>query len=105
MRSIRPTLDKIEKVELLEASPAALLHILLVLDVRTLVQAPHNVGVLARLPEVQSKPYFDHYRTCRTKLVAAYGRLGAQVQVGQASLEVTPPSTSRPGALNLGSML
>lgn len=108
-RSIRPTLDKIEKIELLApphgtASPAALLYLLLVLDVRTLAKAPHNAGVLARLPEVQSKAYFGHYRACRNELTNAYDRLGTQTQTTEGTQPTIPPATG-PGSLNLGSML
>lgn len=109
-RSIRPTLDKIEKVELLgvsgaSASPAAVLYVLLLLDVRTLARAPHNAGVLTRLPEVQRMPYFDRYRTSRTELAAAYGRLVASAQETGSGSATSPPPTAGPGVLNLGSML
>ncbi|NYI81194.1 TetR/AcrR family transcriptional regulator [Nocardioides panzhihuensis] len=109
-RSLRPTLDKIEKVELLgaphgTASPAALLYLLLLLDVRTLARAPHNAGVLARLPEVQKMPYFGRYQACRSELGEAYGRLGSQARAEEALVEFAPPPTAKPGTLNLGSML
>lgn len=108
-RSIRPTVDKVEKVELLggphgTASPTALLYVLLVLDVRTLAVAPHNAGVLARLPEVQSQDYFKRHRICRDELRDAYSRLAAQAQV-TGGTPTTVPLATGPGCLTLGSML
>lgn len=82
-RSIRPTLDKIEKLETLgtetDVEPDVLLYLLVTLDVRTLAQAPHNAGVLAVLPEVQCKEVFGPFGTARQNLANAYARLGAQV--------------------------
>lgn len=82
-RSVRPTLDKIEKVEALaaeaDAGPEVMLHLLVVLDVRTLASAPRNAGVLTRLPEVEGKDVFGPYGSAREELKAAYARLGAQV--------------------------
>lgn len=107
-RSIRPTVDKVEKVELLgvphgTASPAALLYVLLVLDVRTLAAAPHNAGALARLPEVQSQGYFQRHRVCRGELRDAYSRLAAQVQPDDRAPDAS--LAAGPGYLTLGSML
>ncbi|MFD4323584.1 TetR/AcrR family transcriptional regulator [Nocardioides sp. NPDC058538] len=83
-RSIRPTLDKIEKLETLGAEtgvgPDVLLYLLVVLDVRTLAHAPHNAGVLAGLPEVQRKEVFGPFGAARQDLAEAYARLGAQVR-------------------------
>jgi AcrR family transcriptional regulator len=108
-RSLRPTLDKIEKVEFLGAPHGAAtsstqLYILLVLDVRTLALAPHNAGVLARLPEVQRQGYFDRYRAGRNELREAYDRLGAGVLAEEGS-SVAAPAAAVPGHLSLGSML
>lgn len=89
-RSIRPTLDKIEKLEILGAEtgvkPDVVLHLLVVLDVRTLAQAPHNAGVLAALPEVQHKEVFGPFGAARQDLAKAYARLGTRVRNnGQAA--------------------
>lgn len=83
-RSIRPTLEKIEKLETLGTEngvePDVLLYLLVVLDVRTLAHAPHNVGVLPGLPEVQRKEVFGPFGAARQDLADAYARLGAQVR-------------------------
>lgn len=94
-RSIRPTLDRIEKVEALgaetDAGPDVLLYLLVVLDVRTLARAPRNAGVLTRLPEVQRKAAFDPFRAARDELEAAYARLGMQVKAtGHAAAGMAP---------------
>ena len=83
-RSIRPTLDKIEKIEALATDtgvgPEVQLYLLAVLDIRTLAAAPRNAGVLTRLPEVQRREAFDPFRVARDELEAAYARIGARVQ-------------------------
>lgn len=83
-RSIRPTLDKIEKLEILGAEtgvePDVLLYLLVVLDVRTLARAPHNAGVLTGLPEVQCKEVFGPFGDARQDLADAYARLGSRVR-------------------------
>ena len=94
-RSIRPTLDKIEKLEALGAEtgvePDVLLYLLVTLDVRTLAQAPHNAGVLAVLPEVQCKEVFGPFGTARQNLADAYARLGAQV-INEGDAATSAPS-------------
>lgn len=94
-RSIRPTLTKIEKVEALAAETGAgldvLLHLLVVLDVRTLARAPRNAGVLTRLPEVERKAAFDTFRDARDELRAAYVRIGGQVlALGRVGVNYVP---------------
>lgn len=92
-RSIRPTLDKIERIEALAAEvgagPDVLLHVLVVLDVRTLATAPRNAGVLSRLPEVQRKDVFEPFGSARNELRDAYARLGTQITAGR-SAAMTP---------------
>lgn len=92
-RSIRPTLDRIERVEALAAEagagPDVLLHALVVLDVRTLAAAPRNAGVLSRLPEVQRKDVFEPFGSARNELRDAYARLGTQITAGR-SATMTP---------------
>ena len=82
-RSIRPTVDKIEKLELIgserDVTPATLLYLLVLLDVRTLAQAPHNGGALARLPEVRRVEGYDQFDETRSELLAAYDRFAAPV--------------------------
>lgn len=93
-RSIRPTLDKVEKIELLgvetDARPEVLLYLLVILDVRTLARAPRNAGVLPGLPEVQRKDVFEPFGTAREELNAAYSRLGSQVAVARPERAMTP---------------
>lgn len=92
-RSIRPTLDRIERIEALAAEagagPEVLLHVLVVQDVRTLAAAPRNAGVLSRLPEVQRKNVFEPFGSARDELRDAYARLGTQITAGR-SAAMTP---------------
>ena len=82
-RSVRPTVDKIEKIEILGAendvSPDVLLYLLVVLDVRALADAPHNTGALTGLADVRRKKVFDSFGSARDELGAEYARLGSQV--------------------------
>lgn len=93
-RSIRPTLDKIEKIELLGTQmgvgPEVLLYLLIVLDVRALAKAPRNAGVLPGLPEVQRKDVYEPFGTAREELKAAYSRLGSQVAAACPEVSMTP---------------
>lgn len=95
-RSIRPTLDKIEKIELLGTQmgvgPEVLLYLLVVLDVRTLAKAPRNAGVLPGLPEVQRKDVYEPFGTAREELKAAYSRLGSQVAAACPEVSMSPDS-------------
>ncbi|WP_406020354.1 TetR/AcrR family transcriptional regulator [Nocardioides sp. NBC_00850] len=96
-RSVRPTLDKIEKIEVLgtetDAGPEVLLYLLVVLDVRTLADAPRNAGVLPGLPEVQRKDVFEPFGTAREELRAAYSRLGSEVAASRPEVAMTPDSS------------
>ncbi|MGH3975592.1 MAG: helix-turn-helix domain-containing protein, partial [Pseudonocardiaceae bacterium] len=88
-RSIRPTVDRIKRIEALAAEtgagPDVLLHVLVVQDVRTLAAAPRNAGVLSRLPEVQRKDVFEPFGSARDELRDAYARLGAEITGGRAA--------------------
>lgn len=80
-RSVRPTVDKIAKIEQLvppETHETAL-YLLALVDVRTLATARHNIGVLSRLPDVTNSSAFAEFRNDRAELVEAYGRLGASI--------------------------
>lgn len=92
-RSIRPTLDRIERIEALAAEvgagPDVLLHVLVVLDVRTLAAAPRNAGVLSRLPEVQRKDVFEPFGSARNELRDTYARLGTEITANRA-VAMTP---------------
>lgn len=110
-RSIRPTVDKLEKLELLsapegEVSADVVLYVLALLDVDTLVGAPHNAGILTRLPEVQGADVFADFRLARDDLAAAYGRLGAKVEASLGRGDAEMAKSLRPMAcLDLGTLL
>lgn len=80
-RSIRPTTDKVAQIEGLcpPETPATALCLLLMVDVRTLVEAPHNIGYLGTLPEVTRSAAYEPYVKIRRSLTDAYERLGSQV--------------------------
>ena len=102
-RSIRPTLEKIEKIEKIgaetDAAPEVLLYLLVVLDVRTLAAAPRNAGALPGLPEVQRNEVFGPFGTAREDLRAAYSRLGTRVTAAH------PEAAMTPGCMLLGTSL
>ncbi|MGD0704501.1 MAG: helix-turn-helix domain-containing protein, partial [Trebonia sp.] len=75
-QSVRPSL---QVAAMLESrcgdDPAAGLYALVLIDVRTLTRAPHNIATLYLVPEVQGEE-FASFRAERSQLQAAYGRLG-----------------------------
>lgn len=75
--SLRPTLDQIDHlVALTTDDPApATLYLLALIDIDTLVSAPHNIGLLGHLPDVLSSPAAKAYETGRVDLLDAYRRL------------------------------
>lgn len=74
--SVRPSLEVARHLESrCTRDPAAGLHALALIDVRTLTKAPHNIATLYLLPEVQG-PEFAAFRAERAALQAVYGRLG-----------------------------
>jgi AcrR family transcriptional regulator len=75
--SVRPSLDFVERLRD-EPDPASALFALAAVDVRTLLDAPHNVGALYLAPEVQ-EPRFDSFRRDRALLQQAYVDLAAAV--------------------------
>ncbi|MER6974355.1 TetR/AcrR family transcriptional regulator [Nocardioides sp. NPDC000445] len=98
-RSVRPTVDKIAKIEALvppETHETAL-YLLALVDVRTLAEAPHNVGILCGLPDVTNCEIYAEFRDARQELVDAYGRLGLQV--------ASPKVANDTDARHLGEML
>ena len=76
--SVRPSLDKARALEELVGEPAPALYALAMADAHTLATAPHNIGMLYLLPEVQLERY-DAFRDDRLELQHAYARLGARV--------------------------
>lgn len=80
-QSVRPTVEKVAQIEGLvpPEAPETALYVLLLLDVRTLASLPHNIGFLARLPEVSRSPAYEPYDKALSGLEDAYERLGRQV--------------------------
>jgi AcrR family transcriptional regulator len=86
--SVRPSLRVAAALEARCADfPAAGLYALALADVRTLTRAPHNIGTLYLLPEVQGTEY-EPFRSERAELQAIYGRLG-RACTGDAALDGT----------------
>ncbi|WP_328530093.1 TetR/AcrR family transcriptional regulator [Nocardioides sp. NBC_00368] len=80
-RSVRPTVDKIAKIEAMvppETYETAL-YLLALVDVTTLATAPRNIGLLSRLPDVTDSPVFAEFRNDRCELAEAYGRIGTRI--------------------------
>lgn len=93
-QSVRPSLELAKLIESEPGGhgPAAGLYALALADVQTLTRAPHNIGTLYLLPEVQSARYAS-FRAERAGLQAAYGRLG------HAAAEVPGPDPVLTAAL------
>lgn len=75
--TIRPTLDAIEHIEELTDDPETALYLLVLLDVKTLADAPHNSGLLGLLPDVAK--VLPELRAERAELANQYARLGARI--------------------------
>jgi AcrR family transcriptional regulator len=90
-QSVRPSLRVAATLEArCQDDRAAGLYALALIDVRTLTAAPHNIGTLYLMPEVQGEEYAS-FRAERAALQATYGRLGRA-----AATAVTPgPSSSQ----------
>ncbi len=77
-QTVRPTLDALQGILDLD-DPAVALARLAAADVRTLLDAPHQLAVLYTSPEI-SGPEFDAFRADRERLRDAYvglvGRIG-----------------------------
>jgi AcrR family transcriptional regulator len=89
--SVRPSLEKVEKIEA-ECpgwSPEAALYLLALMDVETLATVPHNIGKLYRMPDVRSSEVFGEFQPALRELTAAYGRLGAEVVSGPVATTVS----------------
>jgi AcrR family transcriptional regulator len=80
-RSVRPTIDKVAKIEALvpPQTHATALYLLALIDIRTLAEAPHNVGVLYGQSDVINSEVYAEFRDARQELVDAYDRLGLQI--------------------------
>ncbi len=80
-QTIRPTIDKVEEIERLAAEHdwATVLYVLILLDVHTLAVAPHNAGMLPRLPDVTRQPLFERSKAVRRELIDAYDRIASHL--------------------------
>lgn len=80
-RTVRPTLNQIDRIDAVAASrgAASALYGLVMIDTRTLADAPHNTGRLPSLPDVLSLEESKPYKLIHRDLVKAYARLGSQV--------------------------
>jgi AcrR family transcriptional regulator len=75
-QSVRPSLQVAATMESqCTDDPASGLYALALIDVATLVGAPHNIATLYLMPEVQGEEYRS-FRAERADLQAVYGRLG-----------------------------
>ncbi|MFI5623764.1 TetR/AcrR family transcriptional regulator [Nocardioides sp. NPDC051685] len=88
--SVRPSLEKVERIELECPAdvPEAALYLLALIDADTLATVPHNIGRLCRMPDVRSSEVFAEFEPALQELVAAYGRLGAGVVSGPVAATV-----------------
>ncbi|MFD4325684.1 TetR/AcrR family transcriptional regulator [Nocardioides sp. NPDC058538] len=79
--SVRPSLEKVERIELACPAdvPEAALDLLALIDVEALATVPHNLGKLYRMPDVRSSEVFAEFQPALQELTAAYGRLGADI--------------------------
>jgi AcrR family transcriptional regulator len=87
-QSVRPSLQVAATLESRCAGdPASGLYALSLIDVATLVGAPHNIATLYLMPEVQGEEYAS-FRAERAELQAVYGRLGRAAAGGGGPDEV-----------------
>lgn len=78
-QTIRPTVDSVARIESLTEDPDTVLHMVALTDVRTLAQAPHNIGWLYLAPDVAQVQGFDEFTTTRDDLAATYARLAEPI--------------------------
>ncbi|MFE6509215.1 TetR/AcrR family transcriptional regulator [Nocardioides sp. NPDC057767] len=89
--SVRPSLEKVEKIErdCPADVPEAALYLLALIDADTLATVPHNIGRLYRMPDVRSSEVFGEFEPALQELTAAYGRLGAHIVSGPVAATVS----------------
>ncbi|MFJ9389817.1 TetR/AcrR family transcriptional regulator [Nocardioides sp. NPDC101246] len=80
-QTVRPTVDKVDEIEQLAVAHgwATVLYILVLVDIHTLAVAPHNAGMLPRLPDVTSQPLYERSKTVRRQLIDAYDRIASHL--------------------------
>lgn len=91
-RTVRPSVDRVARLEQLSASPDTILYLLVELDIHILLDTPHNTAFLARLPEVVKSDAYLAYDTIREELAAGYERLGRKVEAVHPGAEPSPRS-------------
>jgi AcrR family transcriptional regulator len=98
-RSVRPTVDKVAKIEALvpPQTHATALYLLALVDIRTLAEAPNNVGILYGQADVTNSEVYAEFHDARQELMEAYGRFG--------NLAAPPSATTDIDAGELGEML
>lgn len=98
-RSVRPTVDKVEKIEALvpPETHSTALFLLALIDVRTLADAPHNVGILYAQSDVTNSEVYAEFQHTRRELIDAYGRIGLQAAPSDVTADMN--------ASELGEML
>lgn len=82
--TVRPSQDRVAQIEaeLSPECPEAALFVLALVDIQTLADAPHNVGMLARLPDVVSAGKGEVYASFRDELrelTSSYEAFGARL--------------------------
>ncbi|SDK49429.1 transcriptional regulator, TetR family [Nocardioides sp. YR527] len=89
--SVRPSLEKVERIELGCPAdvPEAALYLLALVDADTLATVPHNIGKLYRMPDVRNSEVFEEFQPALQELTDAYGRLGAGVVSGPVAATVS----------------
>ncbi|WP_338144201.1 helix-turn-helix domain-containing protein [Nocardioides turkmenicus] len=92
-RSVRPTVDKVEKIEALvpPETHATALYLLALIDIRTLAEAPHNVGILYAQSDVTNSEIYTEFQHTRRELVDAYGRIGLQAASVAVTADIDAP--------------
>ena len=101
-QTIRPTVDSVAQIESLTDDPGTVLYMMALTDVRTLVEAPHNIGWLYLAPDVAQVEGFDEFTEARSDLAATYARLAEPIAtsevlgaLGSVRLERSWSTTSR----------
>jgi AcrR family transcriptional regulator len=96
-QTVRPTVDAVARIESLTDDPDAALYLVALTDVRTLVRAPHNVGLLYFAADVAQVEGFEEFTAARDEVAATYARLATSV--------ATPELLDRVGSARLGQKL
>ena len=80
-RTVRPTLDQLDKIDGVaeEHGAASALYALVMIDTGTLADAPHNCGRLAQFPDVLSEEESKPYKQIHRDLIDAYSRLAVRI--------------------------